>query len=251
MLILGGFASLADIPSLIDMSPLTNINSPPTSPLTANFLPSAIATVPTSLDAATRLTFEWRKSPFFTRNTSAQATNSPAFFSNIRQNLDLHGGVGPIIPINAPEIPASVKSKLPKWLVEVAYSPDGAQILAGRWETIELNEKERLESILTRNGMQGRFSISAAMERGEKNRYSNVWPFEWNRVKIPGAPPGQDFFNGSYIQIGQSDRRYIATQAPVPGTFEDFWKVVWGEGIRVIVCLSTVNEGNLVNPFET
>ena len=41
------------------------------------------------------------------------------------------------------------------------------------------------------------------MERGEKNRYSNIWPFEWNRVKIPHTVKGQDYFNGSYIQDGQ------------------------------------------------
>ena len=98
------------------------------------------------------------------------------------------------------------------------------------------------------NGMEGRFSISSAIERGEKNRYPNIWPFEWNRVRIPNEPAGQDYFNGSFIEFDQTrgGRRYIATQAPVPDTFEDFWKVVWGENVQVIVCLTAVQEDGQV-----
>lgn len=161
--------------------------------------------------------------------------------------MDLYGGVGPLIPINAPKISASVQSQLPKWILNVAYSPQGPQILSQRWEAIELDEKERLEQVLTGKGMIGRFSVSAAMERGDKNKYPNIWPFEWNRIKIPQVLPSQDYFNGSLIWNGQSGgRRYIATQAPVPETFEDFWKVVWGEGVQVIVCLTAAEEGGQV-----
>ena len=238
----GGFAALMEVPSLIDTSPLINIKSSKLSPSTPKFLPSTLVTKPAAVDATTRLALECKEFPLFTRNSTTQVPGAPAFFSNIRQNMDLHGGVGPLIPINAPPIPPSLQSRLPKWLAEVAYSPSGAQILAKRWETIELGEKQRLESVLMRNGMSGRFSISAAMERGEKNRYPNIWPFEWNRVKIPQMVDGQDYFNGSYIQDGQGIRRYIATQAPLPGTFEDFWKVIWGEGVQVIVCLTAMDD---------
>ena len=133
--------------------------------------------------------------------------------------------------------------------MDVAYSRGGAQVLAQRWEIIELAEKKRLEGVLTGRGMEGRFSISAAMERGEKNRYPNIWPFEWNRVRVPGARgEGDDYFNGSFIEVDEiaGGRRYIATQAPVPGTFEDFWKVVWGQNVQVIVCLTAVEEGGQV-----
>jgi protein-tyrosine phosphatase len=131
-------------------------------------------------------------------------------------------------------------------LAEVSYSSNGAQILTRQWEEIELGEKTRLESVLIGDGMEGKFSISAAMERGEKNRYSNIWPFEWNRVKIPHAIQGEDYFNESYIQMEFGNRQYIATQAPVPGTFEDFWKVIWEEGVQVIVCLTAEREGGQV-----
>ena len=108
-----------------------------------------------------------------------------------------------------------------------------------------------MESVLTGDGMQGKFSISSAMERGEKNRYSNIWPYEWNRVKIPQARSGYDYFNGNFLvpkyEIG---RRYLATQAPIPSTFEDFWKVVWGDGIQVLVCLTAEEEGGQVSQIS-
>jgi hypothetical protein len=246
----GGFAALAETPSSIDSSSLTNLKSPPTSPSAPRFLPNSVATKIAGVDATSRLALECKESPLFTLTTTgpSQVPGAPAFFSNIRQNMDLHGGVGPVIPINAPSIPPHIQSQIPRWLVDVAYSREGPQMLAQRWETIEVTEKKRLEGVLTGNGMQGRFSISAAMERGEKNRYPNIWPFEWNRVRIPNEPLGLDYFNGSFIELDQmgSGRRYIATQAPVPGTFEDFWKVVWDQNVQVIVCLTAVEEGGQV-----
>jgi tyrosine-protein phosphatase 2/3 len=239
-----------DVPSLIDKTPLMNVKSPPSSPSTTKKFLHAVNAKHTAVDATTRLALECKDSPLFTSNSTSQVPGAQAFFSNIRQNMDLHGGVGPLIPINAPSIPPSIQSRLPKWLSEVAFSSNGAEILARRWETIELAEKRRLESTLTGDGMQGRFSISAAMERGEKNRYPNIWPFEWNRVKIPQAIEGQDYFNGSYVQTGQGKRRYIVTQAPVPATFEDFWKVIWGEGVQVILCLTAEQEGGQVYLFR-
>ena len=167
--------------------------------------------------------------------------------------MDLHGGVGPQIPINALPLSLARQSRLPTWLRSLAYGPDGPQVLSSRWETIELAEKARFEKVLLSGGeeMDGRFSIRAAMERGEKNRYSNIWPFEWNRVKVPCGVDmdqcgGNDYFNGSYVHVGLGRRRYIATQAPLPTTFEDFWKVVWGEDVHVIVCLTAEHEGGRV-----
>lgn len=236
-------------PSLIDTTPLTDIKSPSSN---TKFFPPSVNSQRTGVDAATRLALECKESPLFTRNSRTKIPGAPAFFSNIRQNMDLHGGVGPLIPMNTPKISRELQSHLPKWMKDVAYSADGPQLLARNWESIELAEKQRLEAVLTGTGMEGRFSISAAMERGEKNRYPNIWPFEWNRVRIPLAETGKNYFNGSHlkdINPGIGGRRYIATQAPLPGTFEDFWKVVWGEGVQVIVCLTASEEGGQVYPL--
>lgn len=161
--------------------------------------------------------------------------------------MDLHGGVGPQIPILAPSISTAAQARLPSWLRVLAYAADGPALLAQKWERIELAEKSRLEGVLLGDSTDSRFSIRAAMERGEKNRYPNIWPFEWNRVKLPDVLEGEDdYFNGSYVADGLGRRRYIATQAPLPTTYDDFWKVIWAEGVQVIVCLTAMEEGGQV-----
>lgn len=82
------------------------------------------------------------------------------------------------------------------------------------------------------------FSISAAIERGSENRYNNIWTYEHSRVRCPD--PTQ-FFNGSFVEPGKRfgcKRRYIATQAPLPSTFETFWSVLWAQDVRTI-CMVT------------
>src|SRR5579871_6617702 len=108
-------AGVAETSSLIDATPLTDIDSLPSSPSTPKFLPSTMTNKPTVVDATTRLALECKESPLFMGGIS-RSPGAPAFFANIRQNMDLYGGVGPLIPINAPKISASVQSQLPQWI---------------------------------------------------------------------------------------------------------------------------------------
>lgn len=53
-----------------------------------------------------------------------------------------------------------------------------------------------------------------------------------------------DYFNANYLKIPQinPDYNYIATQAPLPSTLDDFWKVVISNGVRVIISLNSDDE---------
>ncbi|PWY99954.1 hypothetical protein BCV70DRAFT_103071 [Testicularia cyperi] len=97
------------------------------------------------------------------------------------------------------------------------------------------------------------FSIAAALERGSDNRYNNIWTYEHSRVRLlkprTRSDPGSDYLNGSYVQPAEqfgSRRRYIATQAPLPTTFESFWTAVWEQGSRVIVMLTREHESGRI-----
>ncbi|CAK5279891.1 unnamed protein product [Mycena citricolor] len=111
------------------------------------------------------------------------------------------------------------------------------------------------------------FSITAGVEKGAKNRYRNIWPFEHARVKLhadggwQGPDPPKltsldlldaqpiahdDYVNASYVQPLGTHRRYIATQGPLDATFGDFWTLVWQQNVHVIVMLTREVEGAVV-----
>ena len=101
-----------------------------------------------------------------------------------------------------------------------------------------------------------RFEPSAtsqmAQNRG-KNRYMNVLPNEPSRVRLNQA---NDFINANRI-VYPNGKSYIATQgklfeklvaelipilAPLPGTKEDFWLMVWQERVSLVVMLTNLVE---------
>ncbi|KAK9494479.1 protein-tyrosine phosphatase-like protein [Lipomyces doorenjongii] len=186
------------------------------------------------------------------------------FFSNIRQNMDLVGGVGEPLPIRIPDNCTPLKlRRLPLWLQDVC-SCDGPKRIADKFLEIEKAEKGRLESAFgscsianacpLKNAFSKRepekqeqkFSISAALERGTKNRYNNIFPYDHTRVKLSCSPGSCDYINASFIRAHESTKQYIATQGPLPETFTDFWSVVWDQNVRVIVMLTPTKEGGQV-----
>lgn len=94
------------------------------------------------------------------------------------------------------------------------------------------------------------FSIAAAIEKGRENRYNNIWTYEHSRVKLDGAcKMGSDYLNGSYVEPMKEFgcyRQYIATQAPLPATFDAFWAAVWQENSFTIAMLTREYESGRV-----
>ncbi|KAL0074436.1 protein-tyrosine phosphatase-like protein [Phycomyces blakesleeanus] len=238
------------------------------------------------------------------------------FFSNIRQNMELsHGPIRERFPVRLPaecnidprtgnvawhgptqprSIPGSHMDHSthtfspPSWLrtVVIKDSPNqkaGAQCLAEMYERLERTEQRRLQNIMlfhskhTNNPAEYPLSIVAGIEMGALNRYTNIWPFEYTRVKVQSSESGStDYINASFIQYADSNsqdsplpdqvsqisldtmssknegyagtdyRRYISTQGPLPATFSDFWQVVWEQNSRVLVMLTKEEEMNKI-----
>jgi len=80
----------------------------------------------------------------------------------------------------------------------------------------------------------------------DKNRYGNIVPLNSTRVKLQplknekGLIEGSDYVNANHIKIGE--RKYIATQAPLPNTIEAFYRMIWENNINVIVMLTKLVE---------
>lgn len=185
------------------------------------------------------------------------ATQSAAnpFFGNIRQNMDLIGGVGQM-PVKHPaSMTKSAEEEMPQWLQSAAADQDNGKTVSDRFLQIEKREQKRMQEALsgkvvygTPTGMGSAKSVQiAGIEKGSKNRYNNIWPYEHSRVKIEGLSEGScDYVNANHVQAAYSNKRYIATQGPIPATFNDFWKVVWQQDVRVVVMLTAEQEGGQV-----
>lgn len=75
-----------------------------------------------------------------------------------------------------------------------------------------------------------------------KNRYSDVLPFDSNRVVLNQCkdyrPSAKGYINASFIMTSESVSRFIATQGPLPHTFEDFWEMILQYRCPVIIMLT-------------
>ena len=189
------------------------------------------------------------------------------FFSNIRQNQDLIGGVGQMDIKIPEELGHEAGNILPRWLSEAAAKEDHGKKVSDKFLDLEQAEQLRMTKALSSGvsyGTQGPNHEGiqiAGIEKGGKNRYNNIWPFEHARVRLQGRPEGAcDYVNASHIKSSRSNKRYIASQGPLPATFEvrlasylslwqntdmlqDFWSVIWDQDVRVIVMLTAESEG--------
>ncbi|XP_044048547.1 receptor-type tyrosine-protein phosphatase beta-like [Siniperca chuatsi] len=94
-------------------------------------------------------------------------------------------------------------------------------------------------------------------ENRGKNRYNNILPYDSTRVKLSYVDddPCSDYINASYIPGNNFRREYVATQGPLPGTKDDFWKMVWEQNIHNIVMVTQCVEKGRVKcdhywPFD-
>jgi len=188
------------------------------------------------------------------------ATNP--FYDNIRQNVELSQGITEVIPLRLPERVIARKDDLPfQWLRDIVGRAESveADMLAMQFYKIELGEQRRLQGVMDHHSKSASgamhdfpFSITAGIEKGTKNRYRNIWPFEHARVRLMtlSADDGSDYVNASYIQPLGTRRRYIATQGPLPSTFTDFWTLAWEQNVAVVVMLTRQVEGASVKCGE-
>ncbi|KAI1388467.1 uncharacterized protein F4822DRAFT_429091 [Hypoxylon trugodes] len=177
----------------------------------------------------------------------SNANNPNPFFGNIRQNMDLADGVGQM-DISLPSNLDS--STLPRWLQDVTKSSDHGKKASEKFLRIERSEQSRMKDAYASfntsvppSEMPGRVRLSG-VEKGGKNRYKDILPFEHARVHLADRPEGVcDYINASHVQASRSNKRYIASQGPLPATFDDFWSVIWDQDVRVIVMLTAESEG--------
>ncbi|KAJ3413546.1 Tyrosine-protein phosphatase non-receptor type 2 [Chytridiales sp. JEL 0842] len=136
------------------------------------------------------------------------------------------------------------------------------------WETLQMEERERLGMASKAREPTDPFCVSVGLEGGVKNRYGNVWPFNFNRVRLPTwYHPTDDYINASHLtpptacphfrravlHYAQTDsekrqlasrlnrlgkRTYIATQEPLESTRAAFWCMTFSQDVSIILMLT-------------
>ncbi|KAG0069959.1 Tyrosine-protein phosphatase non-receptor type 6 [Linnemannia elongata] len=114
------------------------------------------------------------------------------------------------------------------------------------FEGIESQEADRLELAYGRDETLFSFREATLPHTVKLNRYSNVLPYHHSRVMVNGPMP---FMNANRITAPPALRTslpadfagYIATQAPLPETQSNFWRMVLDQNVHVIVCLTSVS----------
>nr|XP_057923395.1 receptor-type tyrosine-protein phosphatase beta isoform X2 [Doryrhamphus excisus] len=89
-------------------------------------------------------------------------------------------------------------------------------------------------------GRNQTMDVSRLPENRAKNRYNNILPYDSTRVKLSclDDDPCSDYINASYVPGHSFRREYIATQGPLPGTKDDFWRMVWEHGVHAVVMVT-------------
>lgn len=176
----------------------------------------------------------------------SKTTAAMPFFSAIRQNQDLRDGVGQITISMPQAMNEKGVSELPRWLKRAAEERDKGKGVAAKFLSIEQAEQKRMQQAYSANVSFGSPDIKnptniqiAGIEKGAKNRYKDMLPYDHSRVRLQDILPGDcDYVNASHVKAQWSNRHYIASQAPVPTTFEvRLWLIYY----RIPRCYLFVN----------
>ncbi|XP_050366614.1 protein-tyrosine-phosphatase PTP1 [Argentina anserina] len=97
---------------------------------------------------------------------------------------------------------------------------------------------------ITASEMRRRCTVALDSVNVSKNRYTDVVPFDQTRVVLSCCkdyrPEARGYINASFISACSSENisRFIATQGPLPHTYEDFWEMVLENRCPVVVMLT-------------
>ncbi|XP_026534944.1 tyrosine-protein phosphatase non-receptor type 21 isoform X3 [Notechis scutatus] len=101
------------------------------------------------------------------------------------------------------------------------------------------------ERIQKKRLVEGDCSIACLPENAERNRFQDVLPYDDTRVElVPTKENNTGYINASHIKVcvGGMEWDYIATQGPLQNTCQDFWQMVWEQGVAIITMVTAEEE---------
>uniref|UniRef100_A0A8C9WMH1 Tyrosine-protein phosphatase non-receptor type n=1 Tax=Scleropages formosus TaxID=113540 RepID=A0A8C9WMH1_SCLFO len=95
-------------------------------------------------------------------------------------------------------------------------------------------------------------SVAQLPENSERNRFQDVLPYDNTRVElVPTKENNTGYINASHIKVIVSGHEwnYIATQGPLSNTCQDFWQMVWEQGVVIIAMVTAEEEAGREKSF--
>ncbi|XP_044263828.1 uncharacterized protein LOC123010780 isoform X2 [Tribolium madens] len=83
-------------------------------------------------------------------------------------------------------------------------------------------------------------------ENARKNRYTSILPYDETRVILRESEGGNDYINANFIDGYETPKAFIAAQAPIPSTVEDFWQMICEQNVSVVIMLTELRENGLI-----
>ncbi|XP_015206029.1 tyrosine-protein phosphatase non-receptor type 21 isoform X1 [Lepisosteus oculatus] len=96
-------------------------------------------------------------------------------------------------------------------------------------------------------------SVAQQPESAERNRFQDVLPYDDTRVElVPTKENNTGYINASHIKVtvGGNEWNYITTQGPLQNTCQDFWQMVWEQGVAIIAMVTAEEEGGREKSFR-
>jgi protein tyrosine phosphatase len=126
-------------------------------------------------------------------------------------------------------------------------------VLASKGSRVSDGFQEELEEVdraVDRASPALFFPTTAAI--AVKNRYSNIIPATSSRVVLceVGADPSSSYINANCVSSPLGGPTFLATQAPLSHTAEDFWRMLWEKQSQIVVMLTKLREGDREKCFE-
>ncbi|XP_071509789.1 tyrosine-protein phosphatase non-receptor type 21-like [Diadema antillarum] len=97
------------------------------------------------------------------------------------------------------------------------------------------------------------YYTSRLPENAKRNRFKDVLPYEDCRMELSSSKENSGgYINASPIKVPIAGEmlQYIAAQGPLECTVNDWWRMVWEQGTRVIAMLTKLEEGGKEKCFR-
>uniref|UniRef100_A0A673L7J8 Tyrosine-protein phosphatase non-receptor type n=1 Tax=Sinocyclocheilus rhinocerous TaxID=307959 RepID=A0A673L7J8_9TELE len=96
-------------------------------------------------------------------------------------------------------------------------------------------------------------TIALMPENSDRNRFRDVLPYDDTRVElVPTKENNTGYINASHIRVTVRGKEwsYIASQGPLSSTCQDFWQMVWEQGVAIIAMVTAEEEGGREKSFR-